>query len=138
MKKLMKVLALSVLFVFLAWVPGYAQDGARVKEALPGTQFDVTSYAGIVAAVIALVGGLKKMFKSWVDGKEPHLGLGLTMIIGIAAKLTVAGSFVGVSWVNHVVALLIAAAGAKLGHDYFVNQIVADKPAPDEKKKGKS
>ncbi|MGE5664696.1 MAG: hypothetical protein ACM31I_10235 [Deltaproteobacteria bacterium] len=96
--------------------------------------FDVTTYTGIAAIVIALIGGAKKMFKTWVDGKEPHLGLAITMILGIVAKLAVAGAFDKVNWVNHVVALLITAAGAKIGHDYFVNQIIAGKPSPDEKK----
>jgi hypothetical protein len=98
------------------------------------TQFDVTSYTGIAAVVIAVIGLLKKMFKSWVDGKEPHLGLGITLLVGIVSKLTVAGAFANANWVNHVVALLITAAGAKIGHDYFVNQIIAGKPSPDEKK----
>jgi hypothetical protein len=99
-----------------------------------GAQFDLTTYTGIAAVVIALIGGAKKLFKTWVDGKEPHLGLGITMILGIAAKLTVTGAFDKVTWMNHIVALLITAAGAKIGHDYFVNQIIAGKPAPEEKK----
>lgn len=99
------------------------------------SSFDVTSYTGIVLLVVAVVGGLKKMFKTWVSGKEPHLGLAITFLVGIVAKLTITGAFAKVDWVNHSVALLIAAAGAKLGHDYFINQIIAGKPSPDEKKK---
>jgi hypothetical protein len=99
-----------------------------------GVQFDVTSYTGIAVLVVAAVGGLKRLFKVWIDGKEPHLGLGITMVVGIMAKLTVTGAFAQVNWVNHIVALLITAAGAKIGHDYFINQIIAGKPSPDEKK----
>ena len=98
------------------------------------TQFDVTTYTGIAALVIAVIGLVKKMFKAWVDGKEPHLGLALSFAFGIIAKIAVPGAFDKVNWLNHLVSLLVVAAGAKIGHDYFVNQIMAGKPSPDEKK----
>lgn len=101
---------------------------------MQGIEFDLTSYTGIAALVVATIGGLKKLFSGWVSGKEPHLGLGITFLVGIVAKLTVTGAFDKVDWMNHVVALLATAAGAKIGHDYFVNQIISGKPSPDQKK----
>jgi hypothetical protein len=95
------------------------------------TQWDLVTYPGLVAAVIAIVGGLKKLFEKWVTGKEPYLGLILSYVLGIAAKLTIPGAFVKVHWLVFLVSLLGVAVGAKLGHDYFVNQIVKGK-SPDQ------
>jgi len=98
------------------------------------TQWDLATYPGLIAAVVAIIGLLKKMFPEWVDKKEPVMGLALSFTLGISAKLFMPGAFAAVHWVVYLISLLVVAAGAKIGHDYFVNQIIANKPSPDEKK----
>lgn len=95
------------------------------------TQWDLVTYPGLIACVIAIVGALKKLFPNWIEGKEPYLGLGLSYILGIAAKLTIPGAYAKVHWLVFLVTLLFVAVGAKLGHDYFVNQILKGK-SPDQ------
>lgn len=91
-------------------------------------QWDLVTYPGLVAAVIALVGGLKKLFPIWTDGREPLLGLVLSYVLGIGSKLTIPGAFATVHWLVFILSLLLVAVGAKLGHDYFVNQIMRGRP----------
>ncbi|MGH7260558.1 MAG: hypothetical protein ACREI9_07725 [Nitrospiraceae bacterium] len=98
------------------------------------TQWDIATYPGLIAAVVAIIGLLKKLFPEWIEKKEPVLGLGLSYTLGISAKLFLPGAFKDVHWVVYMISLLAVAAGAKIGHDYFVNQIIANKAAPDEKK----
>jgi len=95
------------------------------------TQWDLVTYPGLIAAVIAIVGALKKLFATWTEGKEPYLGLLLSYVLGIAAKLTIPGAYAKVHWLVFLVTLLFVAVGAKLGHDYFVNQIIKGK-SPDQ------
>jgi hypothetical protein len=102
-------------------------------EKFPFTQWDLASYPGLIAAVVAIIGVLKKLFPGWISGKEPHLGLGLSFMLGIAAKLFIPVAFKDVHWIVFLITLLFVAAGAKIGHDYFVNQLIAGKPSPDEK-----
>ncbi|MGI0150064.1 MAG: hypothetical protein ACREDF_11115 [Thermoplasmata archaeon] len=90
-------------------------------------QWTLVSYTGIVAAVVMLVGFGKKLFPAWVKGKEPHLGLGLSVAIGVLSKLTIPGAFKDVHWMTHVIALVGAAFGAKLTHDHIINEIVKGK-----------
>lgn len=90
-------------------------------------QWDLVSYGGIVGAVVGLVGFAKKLFPIWVGGKEPHLGLGLSLFLGVASKLTIPGAFTNIHWLSHVITLIGAAFGAKLTHDYLVNEIVKGK-----------
>jgi hypothetical protein len=92
------------------------------------TQWDMVTYPGLMAAVIAVVGGLKKLFPTWIDGKEPHLGLALSYILGISTKLFIPMAFAKVNWIVFLVSLLFVAVGAKLGHDHFVNEIVKNNP----------
>lgn len=92
------------------------------------TQWDLVTYPGIMAAVIAIVGGLKKLFPTWVDGKEPHLGLALSYVLGISTKLFVPLAFAKVNWIVYLVSLLFVAVGAKLGHDHFLNEIIKNEP----------
>ena len=92
------------------------------------SQWTLLTYPGISAVVVLMIGGMKKLFHAWIAGKEPHLGLSLSIILGIAMKLTVSGAFAGVHWVPHIVGLLFAAFGAKVGHDYLLNEIIKNKP----------
>lgn len=91
------------------------------------TQWTLLSYPGISAAVVMLVGGLKKLFPAWIGGKEPHIALALSAALGVAAKLTIPGAYEAVLWVPHLVALLAVAFGAKVGHDWIVNELVKGK-----------
>lgn len=96
-------------------------------------QWDLGTYTGISFAVVAVIGAIKKLFPDWVKGKEPHLGLIFSYMIGVSAKALMP-VFTDVHWVIHCISLLIVAAGAKIGHDYIVNQIMVGKPSPGEKK----
>lgn len=80
----------------------------------------LASYTGIAALVVALVGGLKLMFKEKIDGKEPLLALGLTFVIGAVAKLVlpaIYGENRLDSWALHTIVLLVVAVVAKGLHD---------------------
>lgn len=90
-------------------------------------QWTLLSYPGISAIVVMLIGGIKRMFPAWTDGKEPLLGLSFSVVLGVLAKLTVTGAFSDVQWVPHTVALVLTAFMAKLGHDYLLNQVVKGK-----------
>ena len=96
------------------------------------TQWDLVTYPGLMVAVIAVVGGLKKLFPTWVDGKEPHLGLAFSYILGISTKLFIPGAYSKVHWVVFLVSLLFVAVGAKLGHDHFLNEIIKNKPVDQQ------
>lgn len=88
------------------------------------TQWDLVTYPGLMAAVVAIVGALKKLFPDWTENKEAYLGLSLSYALGIAAKFTIPGAFTKVHWVVFLVSLLFVALGAKLGHDHFLNEII--------------
>ena len=93
-------------------------------------QIDLASYGGIALAVVALIGAFKKLFKAWVDGKEPMLAFVLTMVLGVTAKL--AGMFAGAdvkAWASHVVALILTAAAAGVVHDKIVEPVLQGKDA---------
>lgn len=97
------------------------------------TQWDLATYPGMSAAVVAAVGALKKLFPEWIRGKEAHLSVVLSYAVGIAVKLTVPGAFENVHWVVYLISLLVVAAGAKFGHDFLVNRIVKNKATEKEK-----
>lgn len=96
------------------------------------TQWDLVTYPGLMAAVIGIVGGLKKLFPKWVDGKEPHLGLAFSYLLGISTKLFIPMAFAKVHWIVFLVSLLFVAVGAKLGHDHFLNEIVKNESTDDK------
>jgi len=86
----------------------------------------IASYAGLAALVVALVGALKTAFPAWTRGKEPFLGLVLTYVTGIAAKLAmpaIYGPHTVESWSLHALCLLVVAVGAKGIHDGVVNAL---------------
>lgn len=88
------------------------------------TQWDLGTYFGLAAAVVAAIGALKKLFPAWVAGKEPVLGLSLSYILGISTKLFMPGSYKDVHWVIFLLSLLVVAAGAKFGHDHLLNDVI--------------
>lgn len=92
------------------------------------TQWDLVTYPGLMVAVMSIVGGLKKLFQTWVAGKEPHLGLVLSYILGISTKLFIPLAFAKVNWIVYLVSLLFVAVGAKIGHDHFLNEIIKNEP----------
>jgi hypothetical protein len=96
------------------------------------TQWDVATYFGLSAAVVGAIGALKKLFPTWIEGKEPHIGLVLSYVIGVSTKLFMPGAYEKVHWVPFLLSLLLVAAGAKFGHDYLVNKVIANKPSPEE------
>lgn len=80
----------------------------------------LTSYGGIAVLVVALVGGLKILWREWIDGKEPAVAAISTLLLGIAAKIClpdVYGSGTLQSWTLHVIVLIFVAVGAKGIHD---------------------
>lgn len=91
------------------------------------TQWDLVTYPGLMAAVVAIIGSLKKLFPSWIVGKEPVLGLAFSYVLGISTKLFMPGAYVKVHWIVFLVSLLVVAAGAKWGHDVLLNQIIKNK-----------
>jgi len=91
------------------------------------TQWDLVTYPGLMAAVVAIIGALKKLFPTWIDGKEPVLGLVSSYVLGISTKLFMPGAYMKVHWIVFLVSLLVVAAGAKWGHDVLLNQIIKNK-----------
>lgn len=87
-------------------------------------QWDLVTYAGISAAVVMLVGFAKKLFPAAVSGKEPHVSLGLSVLVGVVSKLTIPGAFDKVHWMTHLISLIGVAFGAKMIHDHLVNEVV--------------
>lgn len=100
-----------------------------------GLQWTLLTYPGISGVVVMLVGGIKKLWPSWVENKEPHVALALCIILGTLAKLTISGAFAGIQWVPHEVALIGSAFGAKMIHDHLVNDIVKGGSDSEEEKK---
>jgi hypothetical protein len=126
------VFALSAV-VLLCGFTFQDAPASGLKSADPGFgDINFTTYAGIAAAVTMAVGFVKKLWKDWVKGKEIYLSYGLSVGIGVVAKLL--GAFGGPKgsseeWTSHVIALLMTAMGAGLIHDKLVNPL-KEKPSP--------
>lgn len=117
--------AFAVLMVALGGVAladgGGAAQTDPVREAVLKS---LASYMGIAGLVVALVGGIKAMWKTWTAGKEPMLALLLTYLTGAVAKLALPAVYPGkdvVSWTLHLFVLLVVATGANVVHDKVVN-----------------
>jgi hypothetical protein len=91
------------------------------------TQWDLGTYFGLMAAVMAVVGALKSFFPKWIDGKEPTVSLALSYILGISTKLFIPGAYKSVNWIIFLLTLLVVAAGAKFGHDHLINEVIGKK-----------
>lgn len=131
MNKILLTIAALLMFAAPAFAQAAAPAGAPATSNF--TQWDLGTYFGLAAAVIAAIGALKKLFPAWISGKEPVLGFSLSYVLGIASKLFIPGSFKDVNWVIFLLSLLAVAAGAKFGHDYVLNQVVKGKqPDGDE------
>jgi hypothetical protein len=126
--KTMKRLSFTMMALLMLALPAMAL-GQAVPAApqvnIPGlTQWDLGTYFGLSAAVVAVIGILKKLFPAWIDGKEPHIGLALSYILGISTKLFITGCYKDVNWVIFLLSLLGVAAGAKFGHDHLLNEVI--------------
>lgn len=123
---------LAMVVLLMVAMPAMALQAAApspaVAPSLGGfTQWDLGTYFGLSAAVIAVIGALKKLFPAWIVGKEPVIGLVSSYVLGISVKLFMTGSYKDVHWVIFLLSLLIVAAGAKFGHDHLLNTIVKNK-----------
>lgn len=92
-------------------------DNLTIKES------DLASFAGLITIVPVLTGVLRSFLSKWLTGKEPLVCLGLTYVIGIAAKKTVPGAFGGVGWLTLLVSLLVVAGVAAHAHDYLSTKV---------------
>lgn len=97
---------------------------------LPFKESDLASFGGLILIIPMLVGAIKKLFKTWVSGREPMLCVVLTYLVGIAAKFTIPGAFGGVGWLTLLIGLLLSAVAAMTVHDKLVNQVLKDKETP--------
>jgi hypothetical protein len=123
--KILKILSLSVMALFMLALPAFALDQAAPATGLPGlTQWDLGTYFGLSAAVVAVIGILKKLVPAWITDKEPHIGLALSYVLGISTKLFVPMAYKDVNWVIFLLSLLGVAAGAKFAHDHLLNEII--------------
>lgn len=89
------------------------------------------SYGGIATGVSFLVEGLKGLFKSKVDGKEPIIVIALSFIIGLAAKGLVPdvyGPNTPKAWALHGLILIFVAIGAAAFHDKFLSVLTSFLP----------
>lgn len=92
---------------------------------LPFKESDLLSFAGLALLIPAMVGGIKKLWPKWIDGKEPAIVFILTYVLGFAAKLTAkAVAFPGVSWLGLVIGLFFVALAAAQVHDTFIRKVI--------------
>lgn len=96
------------------------------------TQWDLVTFPGIAAAVVALVLGLKKLF-DWTSGREPVIALVLTYALGITSKLTIKGSFANVNWLVFMVTLFMVAVFAKTSYDHLKDVLLGFGKNPTSK-----
>jgi hypothetical protein len=103
---------------------------------LPFKESDLLSFGGLALLIPMLVGGLKKLWPIWIDGKEPALVFALTYGLGFAAKLTArAVAFPGVSWLGLVIGLFFVALAAAQVHDTFIDKVIHKEDDKSEEKK---
>jgi hypothetical protein len=96
----------------------------------------LASYGGIAGLVVILVSGLKKFWKSKIEGREPMVAVALTYVLGCAAKaiLPVYGGNNPKSWALHLIVLLVVAVGAKGIHDGVLNAFIKKEKKGEEPK----
>lgn len=99
------------------------KDGTM--DNLPFKESDLWSFGGLALVIPMIVGGIKKLWTKWIDGKEPAIAFILTYAIGFAAKLTAKGiAFPNVSWLGMVIGLFFVALAAAQVHDTFINKVI--------------
>lgn len=78
----------------------------------------------ITVGTMAVVGGLKKAFPSWVTGKEPLLAVSVPILFIIVCK--VAGLFKETEWVDALIWTFGAGVGSGVLHDKVLNPLIAN------------
>lgn len=92
---------------------------------LPFKESDLWSFGGLALIIPMLIGGLKKLWPSWISGKEPTVSFILTYALGFGSKLTAGQvAFTGVSWMGLVIGLFFVALAAAQVHDTFINKVM--------------
>ncbi len=89
------------------------------------------SYGGIAGGVSFLVEGLKRMFSSFVDGRENLLVIILSFVVGSASKALMPGTYgpnTLNSWGLHEMILVFVAVGAAAFHDGFLSVLASAFP----------
>lgn len=89
----------------------------------------LASYGGLAMGVTFLISGLKALWKTFIEGKEPIICIVLSYIVGTAAKLVTPayGPDTFKAWALHLLILAFVAVGAAAFHDSFVNAITGKK-----------
>ncbi len=82
--------------------------------------FDLGTFAGVAAAVTALIGLAKKFWPVIVEGREPLIALAGGLILSVISKVAGLG-FADVSWIELVITGIGAGIGSQLIHDKLVN-----------------
>lgn len=101
----------------------------------PFKESDLLSFGGLALIIPMIVGGLKKLWPAWTDGKEPAIVFILAYGLGFAAKLTAkAVAFPNVSWLGLVVGLFFVALAAAQVHDTFINKVIHKEDDTEETK----
>ena len=136
--KVLKISGLAAMALLMLALPvmafGQAVPAAPVTTTPSFTQWDLGTYVGLSAAVVGVVGLLKMLFPAWIEGKEPHLSLAFSYVLGISTKLFIPGMYKDVNWVIFLLSLLVVAAGAKFGHDHLLNEIIKGNSADGAEK----
>lgn len=101
-------------------------------DTLPFKGSDLLSFGGLALIIPMMIGGLKKLWPTWIAGKEPHLVFALTYVLGIASKLAAPDLAFGgqrgpMGWLVILVGLFFTALGAMAVHDNFVNKVLTSK-----------
>jgi hypothetical protein len=92
---------------------------------LPFKESDLWSFGGLALIIPMMVGGLKKLWPTWINGKEPALVFILAYGLGFAAKFTAKTvAFTGVSWLGLVVGLFFVGLAAAQVHDTFIRKVI--------------
>lgn len=88
-------------------------------------QIDAKTFTLISTFVTAAVGGIKKAFPTWTNGKEEFLALVIPLVMVPAMKL--GGMLKDVSWDNIPFWAFLTAMGGQFIHDYILNPIIKRK-----------
>jgi hypothetical protein len=98
--------------------------------------FDLTTFAGLTAAVLALVSAIKAGWPTWTAGREPRLALATGLLFGLAAHVAQPALFAaGLNgWIAAALQGIGAGIAAQVAHDKALNVIGRrDDPPPPEK-----
>lgn len=90
-------------------------------------EYDLATLGGLAVVIPMVVGGIKKLWPTWVADKEPTVALILTYAVGITAKLTISGAFSKLNWLTFIVSLFFVAIASMSIHDTVINKIVTQK-----------